>query len=368
MSVLMPRQMLLALVLIGSAACAPPPAAPPPPTTTPPTQAPAAAAAGSYTPTPLNPRVPVRVTDDQVSSMVAIYLAYDRDYFTQEGLDVNLQVSNDRSQDVQLLATNQVDFIVSLPDPVLFNAIARNIDIKVLASATVNGPTDRPAALLVRSDLLDGGRVKGAADLRGLNVAVGTPSSTYYVTKYLERGGLTIDDVKVVTLPGPEALAAMGTKAIDAAWEAEPIATAMNTQGLAKTVAITGELVPGSVAGALAVSPEFAKKQPEAAQRFVNAFLRGARDYYSGFMQGNDKSAVIQSLIKHTTIKDPNQYAQIGLPSYDPNCSTDPIASWAAFQDYYVKRGIQERSVDMTPYVDFSLIDHALDLMGRVER
>jgi NitT/TauT family transport system substrate-binding protein len=359
--------MLLALVLIVSAACAPPPPAPPTPIATPPTQVPTAVATGAYTPTPLNPHVAVRVTDDQVSSMVAIYLAYDRDYFTQEGLDVNLQVSNDRSQDVQLLATNQVDFILSLPDPVLFNAIARNIDIRVLASTSVNGPTDRPAALLVRSDLLDSGRVKGPADLRGLNVAVGTPSSTYYVSKYLERGGLSIDDVKVVTLPGPEALAAMGTRAIDAAWEAEPIATAMNTQGLAKTVAITGELVPGSVAGALAVSPQFAKNQPEAAQRFVNAFLRGARDYYTGWMQGNDKSSVIQSLIKHTTIKDPNQYAQIGLPSYDPNCSTDPTNSWAAFQEYYVKRGIQQQSVDLAPYVDFSLIDHALDVIGRVE-
>jgi NitT/TauT family transport system substrate-binding protein len=169
-------------------------------------------------------------------------------------------------------------------------------------------------------------------------------------------------------LPGPEALAAMGTQAIDAAWEAEPIATAMNTQNLARSVATTGELVPGSVAGALAVSPQFLRNQPEAAQRFVNAFLRGARDYYTAMQPQNDRGPVIQSLIKHTTIKDPNQYAQIGLPSYDPNCSTDPIPSWSAFQDFYVKRGIQEHSVDMTAYVDFSLIDHALELMGRVQR
>jgi NitT/TauT family transport system substrate-binding protein len=370
MTVLMPRQLLFVAAVLLVSACAPAPqASAPAPTAPTPTAAPSSAATvNAYTPTPLSPHVPVRVTDDQVSSMVAIYLAYDRGYFTQDGLDVTLQVSNDRSQDVQLLATNQVDFIVSLPDPVLFNAIARNIDLKVIASATVNGPTDRPAALLVRSDLLDSGRVKGPADLRGLSVAVGAPSSTYYVQKYLERGGLTIDDVKVVTLPGPEALAALGTKAIDAAWEAEPIATAMNTQGLAKTVAITGELVPGSVAGALAVSPQFAKTQPEASQRFVNAFLRGARDYYSGFMLGNDPNAVIQSLIAHTTIKDPKQYAQIGLPSYDPNCATDPIPSWTAFQDFYVKRGIQEHSVDMTPYVDYTMIDRALDTMGRVQR
>ena len=332
--------------------------------------APAAASSATsaaYHPTPLNPPLHVKVTDDQVTSMVAIYLAYDRGYFADEGLDVDLQVSNDRSQDVALLATNQANFIVSLPDPVLFNAIDRGIDIRILASATVNGPTDRPATFLVRSDLLDGGQYKGPADARGLTVAVGVQSSTYYVDTYLSRAGLGIDDVKVVMLNGPEAIAAFKTGAIDAAWEAEPIATSLNTQGLARTVATTGELVPGSVAGVLAVAPQFARDQPEATQRFVNAFLRGARDYYFGYSQGQaDRASIIQSMVTHTTVKDPNTYNQLGLPSYDPNCSTDPSPSWSAFQDFYVKRGIEERKVDISRYVDYSLINRALDQLGRV--
>ena len=319
----------------------------------------------AYQPTPLSSPVHIKVTDNQVTSMVAIYLAYDRGYFRDEGLDVELQISNDRSQDVALLATNQVQFIVSLPDPVLFNAIARGIDIRVLASATVNGPTDRPATFLVRSDLLDGGQFKGPADARGLNVAVGAPSSTYYVDTYLGRAGLGIDDVKVVTLPGPEAIAAFKSKAVDAAWEAEPIATSLNAQGLARTVATTGELVPGSVAGALAVAPQFAQGQPEPTQRFVNAFLRGARDYYYGYMQNGDRGPIIQTLINHTTVKDAGLYSQLGLPSYDPNCSTDPTPSWSAFQDFYVRRGIEERKVDISKYVDLSFVTHALEVLGR---
>ena len=39
----------------------------------------------------------------------------------------------------------------------------------------------------------------------------------------------------------------------------------------------------------------------DATQRFVNAFLRGARDYYYGFMQNGDRGPVIQTLINHTT-------------------------------------------------------------------
>jgi NitT/TauT family transport system substrate-binding protein len=362
-------RLVLGMLLVIGIGCTPAPLAPTP-APAPPTAAPtpvSAAPTSTYKPTALNPPVHVRVTDDQVTSMVAIYLAYDRGYFKDEGLDVDLMVSSDRSQDVQLLATNQAEFIVTLPDPVLFNAVNRNIDIKVLASATVNGPTDRPAALLVRSDLLDSGQVKGPADLRGMSVAVGAPSSSYYVDVYLNRGGLGVDDVKLVTLPGPEAIAAFKTKAIDAAWEAEPIATSLNVQGLARSVAITGELIPGSVAGALAVSPQFARDQPEAAQHFVNAFLRGARDYYNGFLQSqNDRSAIIQTLINHTTVKDPNLYAQLGLPSYDPNCSTDPTPSWTAFQDYYVRRGLQERRVDISRYVDYTMLNRALDQQGRI--
>jgi NitT/TauT family transport system substrate-binding protein len=382
--VLSPRTLAVLLVvpaLMLALACAPPtppaptapastppaatlaPTSPPPTPTTPP--APNQPTSAAYHPAPLSSPVHLKVTDNQVTSMVAIYLAYDRGYFNDEGLDVELQISNDRSQDVALLATNQVQFIVSLPDPVLFNAIARGIDIRVLASATVNGPTDRPATFLVRSDLLDGGQVKGPGDLRGLNIAVGAPSSSYYVETYLGRGGLGLEDVKIVQLPGPEAIAAFKSKAIDAAWEAEPISTSLNAQGLARTVATTGELVPGSVAGALAVAPQFAQGQPEATQRFVNAFLRGARDYYYGYMQNGDRGPIIQTLINHTTVKDANLYSQLGLPSYDPNCSTDPTPSWSAFQDFYVRRGIEERKVDISKYVDFSFVDHALEVLGR---
>jgi ABC-type nitrate/sulfonate/bicarbonate transport system substrate-binding protein len=130
-------------------------------------------------------------------------------------------------------------------------------------------------------------------------------------------------------------------------------------------VATTGELVPGSVAGALAVAPQFATGQPEATQRFVNAFLRGARDYYHGYMQGGDRDSIIHTLIAHTTVKDTSLYSQLGLPSYDPNCSTDPTPSWSAFQDFYVRRGIEERKVDISQYVEFEFVNHALEVLGR---
>jgi NitT/TauT family transport system substrate-binding protein len=397
---LVARWVFMCAVIMALAGCAPAPAsapatsAPPAakPTTAPtvaPTSAPAAAPTtaaptaptqatarpqgavppqtANYTPTPLNPRQAIRVMDNQVTSMVPIYVAFDRGYFSQEGLDVDMQVLNDNSAIIQTLATNQSQFALTTPDPVIFNAIARGIDIKIVAPSTVNSQTDKPAQFIVRQDLIDTGTVKTESDLRGLNVAVPAQSSQWYVEKTLSLGGLTLKDVNVTVIRTPDVLAAFSSKAIDAAWVPEPVATAINAQGIGKTIRITGELYPGAVAAALTMSPEFAREHPEAAQRFLNAYVRGARDYYFNWMlKQGDSASIVQSFVKHTTIKDPSLYDKIGLPSVDPNVSTDPTPSWNVFQDFFVRQGLQERKIDLSQYVDFTLLNKSLETLGKV--
>jgi NitT/TauT family transport system substrate-binding protein len=360
----MPLQQLARalILLLMCAACAPAPATPTVAPTTappPPTTAAAPQQAGSYTPTPLNPRVAVHVMDNQVTSMVPIYLAYDRGFFKDEGLDVDLQVLNDNAAIIQTLATNQSQFALTTPDPVVFNAIGRGIEIKIVAPSTVNGPTDRPAQFVVRKELIDNGTYKTAADLRGRTVAAPAQSSEWYVEKSLSNVNLTV-------VRTPDIAAAFQSKAVDAAWIPEPVATAVNASGTGKTVYSTGELFPGAVAAALMMSPQFLKDNPEAAQRFVIAYLRGNRAYYQDWMQGGDRAAVVQSFVTHTTIKDPALYDKIGLPSVDPNALTDPAPSWSVFQDFFVRQGLQEQKIDLPKYVDFSLINNALTRVGRV--
>ena len=363
-----PGLVLAIAFLLG--ACAPAPVSPPtnPPAATQPAPATAAAAAASsaYKTTPLNPRVAVRVMDNQVTSMAPIYIAYDRGYFSDEGLDVDLQVLNDNAAILQTLATGQSQFALTTPDPVVFNAIARGITIKIVAPSTVNGQSDRPAQFIVRKDLVDTGAYKTPADLRGLNVAAPAQSSLWYVEKTLSLGGLTLDDVKTTVIRTPDMVSAFQSKVIDAAWVPEPTATAINAQAIGKTIANTGELFPGAVAAALMMSPQFAKDHPEAAQRFVTAYVRGARGYYTDWMKGGDKASVVKSFVAHTAIKDPDLYDKIGLPSVDPNVLTDPTTSWNVFQDFFVKQQLQEQKIDLSQYVDLSMVNAALTLVGKV--
>jgi NitT/TauT family transport system substrate-binding protein len=129
----------------------------------------------------------------------------------------------------------------------------------------------------------------------------------------------------------------------------------------------TGQLFPGAVGAALVMSPQLGREQPDGVRRFMRAWLRGERDYWNTMIRGQgDRAALIQTLVDHTTIKDPDLYDQIGLAGVDPNASTDPTPSWAVFQEFYVRRGLLERPVDIEPYVDFSYVNDALDVLGRV--
>jgi NitT/TauT family transport system substrate-binding protein len=369
---------LFSLVLL--AACAPAPTTPTPaptaapaaaPTTapTPASQAgPTSASAASARPAPLNPPVSVKMGDPVFNPMAPVYIALDRGYFSDEGLDVQLvPFPADVAGEVSQVALGQLQFGMAGPDPGLFNAMERGVEIRLLASSVANRETDKTAQLLVRSDLIDSGKFKGPADLKGTRIAVPGEQSQFYVQRYLDRANVSGDDVTWVRMNFADQLAAMKSGAIDAGWNVEPLATTEASQGLAKPVAITGELFPGANAQALVVSPTFARDSPEAVRRYVYAYLRGLRDYYQAFVKNEgDRGPVVAPLVNHTPIKDPNMFNVIGMHSVDPNGVLN-VQTWDPFQDYFLKRGLQNTRLDLSKYVDQSYLDAALDRLGRAQ-
>jgi NitT/TauT family transport system substrate-binding protein len=179
---------------------------------------------------------------------------------------------------------------------------------------------------------------------------------------------LTVKDINIVSLRLQEVIAALQSKNIDAASVTEPTATTITRQGLAVPVARTGDLFPDAVAAALIGAPAFVQEQPEAAQRFVIAYLRGLREYYHAFNKNDtDKEPVIQSYINHTPFKDPGMYHEMGLPSVEPNGNFDPTPSWTEWQDYFLATGLVPRKIDIGKYVDFTLVNMAVAKLGHDE-
>ncbi len=220
----------------------------------------------------------VRISDARVLAAGPIYVALEKGYFREQGIDLQLEASAGVADIVAFLATGDLDMASGATTVGLFNAFDRGADFRIIAPMGIMTLEDSPLPLLVRKDLYDSGEVQGPADLRGRRVALNTrgASPEYLLTKVLDRVGLTINDVGLVTVPFPDMPAALANSSIDAAIAAEPAATRAVSLGAA--IKLVKEIVPGQMTTVILASGKMLRERPETVRRFILAYMKGTRD------------------------------------------------------------------------------------------
>lgn len=124
----------------------------------------------------------------------------------------------------QALASGDVDILYAVGGTSVISAAANGADIKIL-----NMYSRSPEAFCMYSA---SNTIKSAQDLKGKTIAgpVGTNLHQLLVA-YLEKAGMTIDDVNFVNMSIPDAKAALDGKSIDVALLAGPTAYKAGQQG-----------------------------------------------------------------------------------------------------------------------------------------
>ncbi|MBV9598475.1 MAG: ABC transporter substrate-binding protein [Chloroflexi bacterium] len=352
------------------AACTASPAAAPASNPTAP-PAPTSPSAAQQAPTPLSPPVDIKVTTLGLAPEAALFIASDKGYFKDEGLNVEIVPSNSGEQ-LPALATGQAHFGNLSPSPQTFNAMAQGITIKYIAPYIVIPPDDAAAAFVVARTLVDSGKYQDYKDLKGLTLGSANwdGANRLYVERVLQRGGLTFDDITPQQLQFPDMVPALANGKIDGAWLVEPFVSISEQRGAAKRLVNDGEVVPGDQPANLGLSGVFEKSNGEAAKRFLVGWLRGQRDAWHAFDRRDvAPDEAIGILINHTSIKQPQQYLdamqQKALGGFEPN-ATENVKVLSDWQDYFVKIGTQKTKFDINSLVDTSYGDYALQRLGRV--
>jgi NitT/TauT family transport system substrate-binding protein len=249
--------------------------------------------------------------------------------------------------------------------PALFNAFARGITMKLVADKGQVAQGFGFAAIVIRSDLAD--TVRDFKDLKGRKFAVMGKgvSSTTQLGKALERGGIEPNEVELIELGLPEMVAALGNKAIDGATLLEPFitfATARNVgfrwKGMEDFLPFTGQN------GVIIYSQQFTQEQPEAAKRWMAAYLKGTRAYLDAVTKGTDRDGINAILAKHTAVKDLALLAKIAPTGFDSNGRME-IKSLEADQDWFLKLGLQQGRADLGKVIDYQYVDYAVARLGK---
>jgi len=316
---------------------------------------------------PLNPAVKLKVAGTGLVGEAGIFTALDKGYFNAEGLDVDLNIIAQASDILPQLIGSQIEFGAVASDAALFNAAARDIPVKIVGYTAVIAPYGTSAGFVVRQDLIDSGRWKDVKDFKGMLFAANGArggQTDVYTEKLGAMGGWGLDDIRQTVVPFAQMPAAFANKAVDAAYVVEPFVSVMEKQHTATNVVPVGKVYPGLPAQTLAVSPGFAKAQPEATQRFVTAWLRGQRDVWHAFVKKDtppdEEYTILQN---HTPVKDTNLLARMATFTVDPNGEMD-LKEVQFEADSFLKYGTLKQKVDASTMVDPSYAKKAVDVLG----
>jgi len=312
---------------------------------------------------------PAKVNLGEVGSASdgAIYVALDKGYFAEQGIEIERTRFTTAADMVAPLGRGQLDVGGGAPSAGLLNAIARDIPLKIVADKGNVNKGFGFQAMVVRKDLWDSGAVKGPADLKGRPVALNARDITpeVMVDRYLRSGGLTINDVDVVTMGFPDMISGLTNGSVDAAFPIEPFVTQIVELGSGVVAARADEIIPGQQVAVILYGPDFVNNHPDVARRFMVAYVKGLRDYNDAFAKKDPekKTEVVNILTQYTAVKDPALYDKMVMPGLDPNGKVS-VDSLNDSQGWWIEKGSQTARADLSKVVDSQFVDYAVQQLG----
>lgn len=296
-------------------------------------------------------------------SDAGIYIAIEKGYFRDQGVEISLERLGSGADQVALLNSGQIDTLGGGTSLALYNAIERGAQFRVVADKG-NTPSSEwdYIALAVRKDLVDSGRVRTFADLRGLTVTASGIGNTTEVALFsaLALGGLNQNDVTHMALPYGDLASAFSSYSIDAAIAGEPFMSQLESQGLAVRFAGNSELMDRyQQVAVVAFSQQFAARS-DLARRWMVAYVRGVRDYNDAFgPKQRDREQIIDMLVRNTSVKERDLYARMRPPGLHPDGKLD--LDYIRFElDYYGKAG----TIQLSQVVDTLFQEYAFAQLG----
>jgi putative hydroxymethylpyrimidine transport system substrate-binding protein len=273
------------------------------------------------------------------------FVARDRGYFEDAGLDVSLDAPTDPSLPIKLVAAGRADLAISYEPEVL---LARQQGLDVVSVSTVIG---RPLTSMI---WLEKSKIKNVAGLKGKTVSTaGIPYQDAYLRTILERAGLSESDVKKVGVGQgllPSILSGKAQATLGPFWNIEGVD--LRLSGRNPVVNPVDRLgVPTYSEMVLVAKGSRVEEDPESIRLFIKALERGTGDAVE---QPNFAREAILSANKALDPKTTDAQLDVTLPLLAQNNGRRPFgymdtARWQTFINWAVENEVlnaPQRAVD----------------------
>lgn len=292
----------------------------------------------------------VKVGVFPVSSSLPYFVARDRGFFKENGIETEMVRLIGGPPNVAGLITNQIDASAVLVTIEGMNANLKKPGVAMYISINAQNAEYQMEQFVVRN----GVQVSSLADLKGKKImSAPGPANVTMAKAVLAAVGLKEGDYSLDQLDMGQHINAMTAGTFDAGYTLEPNASVMRKNGVASTIeaGVIAKYILGDpkafawVAGCV-LSTDFIKNRPEVAKRFAAAWSKAidfinvnpseARKHLAKNTFTPDAVVDTVPLVKFTNIKD--------LTAKDK-------ADFQKFIDFSTSSGTLPEKVDVTKYL-----------------
>ncbi|GAA0729169.1 ABC transporter substrate-binding protein [Clostridium malenominatum] len=231
-------------------------------------------------------KVSIQIDGAAVPYYAPLYVAKEKGYFKEQGLDVEFYYAA-AAEIVKNVAAGNVEFGFPNADSVLI-AKTQGIPVKVVHTTYQNG---LGAAIFKTSQ-----GIKTPADFKGKKVAVTSLGSPNYIQLQvmLKEAGLTLDDIKVEVIGTGAIVNALVTDQIDVMVFSMLRTIELKNQGVDVSEIRSDDFLP-SHGNVLIASDKLTKENPQLIEGFKTALNKGIQY----IVDGNAEEAVNLSIEKY---------------------------------------------------------------------
>lgn len=316
--------------------------------------------------TPLPQETTVKVGMKQVVSDAGILIGMAKGYYQELGIKIEPVQFNSGQEMINQLAAGQLDVGATVTASGLFNAMSRDIPVKIVADKGINVPAQGYYRLVIRKDLANS--IKDFSDLRGRKIAiVGTASlDEISLVRILEKAGLSTKDIDMQVIRSfPDMLVSLSNKSIDAAMLIEPFIAQGMEKGIVDPWKDPVEYDPDAQTAILVFGSSLTTK-PDVANRFMTAYIKSLRDYNDAFFKNKGKQEMINILCQYSVIKDPALYEKMFPTGLNPDGylrmkGIEMDLAW------YRENNLLKSDLQLQDVVDNSFVDFAIKTLGKYQ-
>lgn len=248
------------------------------------------------------------------ASSAALYIASDKGYFKQEGLDVQIVTTSNGTTALNQLVGKQLD--ITLANDV--SGIQAKINGQPL-KLVFDGPSTAPHTFVISA--LPSSKITKLADLKGKKVGISSKQDAVAATlnASLQAVNVNPSDVNFITVPFANSETALQSGSVDAAVTSEPYTTeAAEALGARPVVDVfpQGSAEANIPNAGFFATDSFVKDDPKTLSAFQRAMAKGAND-------ASNRQTVETAVAKHLPKLSKQVLDVMALPGFpsdlDPN-------------------------------------------------